>query len=102
MVELHACHTVLGVDMYIVGSRWLLWVVGSRSYFFFGAVGFEIFILVGLRHYFVGCWLVAVPMAWLLLLPSVDLKSAGFLMTLSVFYNCRRLGYDTNLTKWAL
>jgi len=102
MVELHACHSVLVVDMLHCGVPLASVGCGLLIILLFGAVGFEIFILVGLRHYIVGCWLVAVPMAWLLLLPSVDLKSAGFLMTLSVFYNCRRLGYDTNLTKWAL
>jgi len=100
MVELHACRTVLSVDLYIVGSRWLLWVVGSSPYSFWSC-GFEILILVGLRHYFVGCWLVAVPIARLPFLPLVDSESIGFLMTLSVS-SPSAFGIRTNPTKWAL
>lgn len=84
MQELHACRTVLSVDTLWGPVGFCgLWALDHTP---FGAVGDEIFILVGLRHYIVGCWLVAVPLVWLLLSASWWIsKSAGFLMTLSVY-----------------
>lgn len=68
MQELHACRTALSVDTLWGPVGFCgLWALDHTP---FGAVGDEIFILVGLRHYIVGCWLVAVPLAWLLLSAS--------------------------------